>query len=126
MIADGSLVPLALRKDGEFYLLVDLCWRIVAKVSSWKDMLVGEWEDGSETKTRYAGINDDPGFSVIMRGRIRGNPAFVRTKASGRAPERNSGFTKFQVSSPRNKSAANRFPASGYRCNDIGDMALID
>jgi hypothetical protein len=60
VMADGSLVPLALRKDGEFYLLVDPCWRIVAKVSSWKDMLVGEWEDGSETKTRYAGINGDP------------------------------------------------------------------
>jgi len=81
VIADGSPVPLVVRKDGEFYLLDGSCWRIVAKVSSWKDMLVGEWEDGSETKTRYTGINGDPGFSDTMRGRVGGNPAFVRDES---------------------------------------------
>jgi len=36
----------------------------------------------SETKTRYAGINDDPGFSDIMRGRAPGNPDLVRKEST--------------------------------------------
>jgi len=85
VVAERCPVPLVLRRDGQFYILVGPCWLIVGELEMETfllplfDEIAGppvDWKGSYESRT------DDPGFSDIMRGRVWGNPKYFKQEQS--------------------------------------------
>jgi hypothetical protein len=78
VVAEGSPVPLVLRKDGKFFLLVGPCWLFVGEVEadSWSEIMFGQDPRVFGAKTGYPSSKKHPGFSDIMWGRVWGNPSY--------------------------------------------------
>lgn len=57
VVAMGCCVPLVLRRDGEGYLFVGMCWLITSRILT-------------RVRGGSPGFDTDPGFEEIMRGGI--------------------------------------------------------
>jgi hypothetical protein len=77
VVTEGSPIPLVLRADGKFYLLVGSCWLIVDRITLQDSgPFLYDFQLNTDVNGKEATTMDDPGFSDIMRGKLWANPRY--------------------------------------------------